>query len=294
MLLKTTVLAVLSCLLLVAPKPSVFKSQPKIVTDSPVVDSLASTSTYYTIRADMRRCASPMCGGYFVGRVNQSLTRCANGKSQKECYVASIDWNGHPEIEPPKALLRGSLITKGDRRGKYGTLKVLESWKAAGSTSPDTGTFFRVRDRGLRCIAAPCPTHHEAKLNNTLSRNVAGVDLNTAQADETAIGLAFQAMTGPEGILIRGTHTPVSGPAGRSQMLKASQFYLRENSEGAMKPCMKTGCSSQVCAEKEVITTCEYRTEYDCYKKAACERQKNGECGFTMTPELAACLKKAK
>jgi len=235
-----------------------------------------------------------MCGGYFVRRVNQNLTRCASGKSKKECYVASIDWNGQAEVEPRMALLRGSLITKGSRLGQYGILKVFESWKAAGSTAGDTGTFFRVRDRGLRCIAAPCPTHHEAKLNDTVNRNIAGVELNGAQADETSTGQAVQAMTGSEGILILGTHSPVTGPAGRSQILKANQFYLREHSGSAMKPCMKTGCSSQVCADKEVITTCEYRTEYDCYKTAACERQKNGECGFTMTPELAACLKKAK
>ena len=294
MLIKTIVLALLSCLLFVNSRSPVFRSQPNVATDAPVVDSLASTSTYYTIRVDMRRCASPMCGGYFVRRVNQNLTRCANGKSQKECYVASIDWNGQAEIEPPKSLLRGSIITKGDRRGKYGIFKVLESWKAAGSSVSDSGTFFRIRDRGLRCIAAPCPTHHEAKLNDTISRNIAGIELNSAQADDTSTGQAFQAMTGSEGILILGTHSPVSGPAGRSQMLKASQFYLRENPGSATKPCMRTGCSSQVCADKEVITTCEYRTEYDCYKKAACERQKNGECGFTMTPELAACLKKAK
>src|SRR6185369_2890631 len=211
MLLKSIVLAVLSCLLLVAPEPPVFKSPPKIVTDSPVVDSLASTSTYYTIRADMRRCASPMCGGYFVRRVNQNLTRCANGKSQKECYVASIDWNGQAEIDPRQALLRGSLITRGDRRGKYGILKVLESWKAAGSGNNETGTFFRVRDRGLRCIAAPCPTHHEAKLNHTASRNIAGVDLSAAQADEKATSQAFENMTGPDGVLLSGTHSPVSG-----------------------------------------------------------------------------------
>ena len=259
-----------------------------------VFDSIASTSTYYAIRADLRRCASPMCGGYFVRRVNQALTRCANGKSQKECYVASIDWNGQAEIDPQKALLRGNLVTQGDRRGKYGVLKVIESWKAAGSANDGTATFFRVRDRGLRCIAAPCPTHHEAKLNDTVSRNVAGVDLSGAQADEKANSQAFEAMTGPDGVLLSGSHSPVSGPAGRSQMLKASQFYLRENTSSALKSCMRTGCSSQICADKEVITTCEYRTEYECYKKAACERQKNGECGFTMTPELAACLKNAK
>jgi hypothetical protein len=66
---------------------------------------------------------------------------------------------------------------------------------------------------------------------------------------------------------------------------------LRQKAEtGSMKKCVKTGCSAQVCSDHEVITTCEYRPEYACYKKATCARQKDGNCGFTKTPELEACL----
>lgn len=59
--------------------------------------------------------------------------------------------------------------------------------------------------------------------------------------------------------------------------------------------CFIGGCSSQVCSDKEgVITTCDYRPEYACFKTARCERQTNGACGWTMTPELAACLEKQR
>jgi eight-cysteine-cluster-containing protein len=56
--------------------------------------------------------------------------------------------------------------------------------------------------------------------------------------------------------------------------------------------CAPTGCSGIVCAPvgDEVITTCEYRPEYDCYKQATCERQPGGECGWTPTAALDACL----
>ncbi len=56
------------------------------------------------------------------------------------------------------------------------------------------------------------------------------------------------------------------------------------------KGCVITGCSSQICAEEETITTCEYKEEYACYASATCERQDNGECGWTMTVELQSCL----
>ncbi len=54
--------------------------------------------------------------------------------------------------------------------------------------------------------------------------------------------------------------------------------------------CVKTGCSGHVCADHDVITTCEFRPEYACYQEATCERQPNGRCGFTQTPSLTACL----
>jgi eight-cysteine-cluster-containing protein len=60
----------------------------------------------------------------------------------------------------------------------------------------------------------------------------------------------------------------------------------------AQGACITTGCSGIVCAEpgKEVMTTCEYKAEYGCYKTAKCERQANGSCGWTESPELTACL----
>lgn len=59
------------------------------------------------------------------------------------------------------------------------------------------------------------------------------------------------------------------------------------------QPCRATGCSGQVCADEAVMTTCEYRAEYGCYKTARCERQASGACGWTETAELSACLREA-
>lgn len=262
-----------------------------------VPDSLASTSSFYSFRRDLRKCASPRCGGYFVKLVNDARTRCADNRWATECYVADIEWNGQAEPESDRALLRGTMRLQGNRNGRFGVLRVFEVWQAASANQP-AGMFFRVRDRGIKCIAAPCPTHHEARLNSTQSREIAGVDLNGAGAPENLLSEATQAMTSRDGILIGGNHTPVTGPAGRSVMLKAMQFYLRAgktaNAGASLKPCKKTGCSGQVCSDEEVITTCEFKKEYECYRKAACERQANGDCGFTQTPELTACLRRSR
>ena len=261
-------------------------------------EPVAATSTFYSLRRDLRRCISPLCGGYFVTRVNTSSTRCADGGFRRECYVAGIDWNGLAENE----LVRGKIVAKRyERFGNLGELRVSESWKSLGANE-SAGTFYRVRDRGVRCIAFPCPTHHEAKLNSSLSRNIAGVKLEAAALGESELSIVNAAMTGPDGVIVAGREVPVTGPGGKSFELKATQVYVLGKPDsssgrpdhGSMKPCIKTGCSSQVCSDQTVVTTCEFRPEYECYQKATCERQSDGNCGFTKTPELATCLAKKR
>ena len=56
------------------------------------------------------------------------------------------------------------------------------------------------------------------------------------------------------------------------------------------KKCVIGGCSGQICAAEEIITTCEFKPEYACYNSARCERNKNNQCGWVMTEELKNCL----
>lgn len=56
--------------------------------------------------------------------------------------------------------------------------------------------------------------------------------------------------------------------------------------------CFQTGCSGQLCAAQDVITTCEFREEFACFQDPAtttcgCD---GGRCAFADTPELEACL----
>jgi hypothetical protein len=60
--------------------------------------------------------------------------------------------------------------------------------------------------------------------------------------------------------------------------------------DAPLAACKRTGCSGQICADRDMFTTCEWRPEYACYQQATCERQADGSCGFTQTPALQACL----
>lgn len=63
--------------------------------------------------------------------------------------------------------------------------------------------------------------------------------------------------------------------------------------DSAKSGCVKAGCSSQLCvpiSQSDIVTTCEYKDEYDCLQFSRCEMQQNGVCGWTQTPEYSRCL----
>lgn len=78
---------------------------------------------------------------------------------------------------------------------------------------------------------------------------------------------------------------------------------MSTNPQPAIKECVVSGCSSQLCVEgsqsdsssKGVASTCEYKPEYECYKSyGKCGIIQTGEesfkCGWQETDELKNCL----
>jgi eight-cysteine-cluster-containing protein len=64
---------------------------------------------------------------------------------------------------------------------------------------------------------------------------------------------------------------------------------------GSDADCIQTGCSGQVCATEDVVTTCEFREEFACYQDPAVTSCgcNGGRCAFADTAELDACLEAA-
>ena len=197
-------------------------------------------SPYYLARGDPRLCPSPVCGGLFVHLENRSRTICGDGARRLSCYVAAADLAKLrvPDAERTRlsgllgegrALARGTLV-RGLVKGfpQLDTLVVTEVWPASSSQSPPTGTFRRLRDNGVRCIAAPCFATDAIALNNggkvTVSRvGLAGV---RAPAGERTRALALVT----SGRLLaagRIVAVPQAGPAGTGRVFVASQFYAQ-------------------------------------------------------------------
>jgi hypothetical protein len=54
--------------------------------------------------------------------------------------------------------------------------------------------------------------------------------------------------------------------------------------------CIIGGCNGEICSDTNMASPCIYKPEFECYKNAQCEKQDNGNCGWTPTAELTACL----
>jgi hypothetical protein len=237
-------------------------------------EALTSTgaSTYYLLRRDTRRCVAPLCGGFWIHRVNRTDTRCADGTYAAECYVAELDLF---PAKLPITVLKGirtaadRYVLRGTMRkktftswGALGSFRATEAWRAPAAGAP-TGTFYRVDESDAVCEAAPCATLRERRLNASGgARLVAAVDLAGApgSANDQAETLASLSA---HGLVVAGTNVT----AASATTLEASQYYTRVLGElpegatcGAGDVCA-TGtkccypCGIQGCQNRCVATT---------------------------------------
>lgn len=261
--------------------------------------------TYFEIYKDLRKCASPTCGGYFLHRLNRSTTVCHNGSSRWSCYVPGLDYtdsNLGSDLQSALddaatrdassygviAIVRGRFAPQSYTGfGNLGRFIVTEAWVAE-NDSISEGVFTRVHDSGVRCITTPCPTIGEKALNTSRSANVHGLDWAAGGFDDDQISkLSTEMVATPGGIIIAGDRYTFTEHNQKAKGRTVTAAYRRLVDQ----TCYVGGCSGQICSDQEgVISTCEWRDEYACYQTASCERQPDGQCGWTPTEELNACL----
>ena len=105
--------------LLVTLSIGVFELPASAIDGNATAAPANARALYYTIRPDFRRCAPPLCGGFWVQAVNRKDTRCADGSLQEECYVAHLDMHPSGVTTPQPSewlyplsnrLLRGTIV----------------------------------------------------------------------------------------------------------------------------------------------------------------------------------------
>ena len=220
------------------------------VADTEEAASLKSTSTYFTVRHDARRCVSPICGGYYVKRLNETHTTCADGSSTTgECYVAEINWSAADVDGATGTIVRGKISKKDyGTMGKFGILTPSEVWMAA-NTNAASGTYYRAENNGIVCIKAPCFTITADKLNDKNTRTASQLGGASAAAASTAMTKAA--------IIVAGNVTDVTG-GGRS--LSVSQYWTR----AVAAPKDPTSCNVDADCRSSVYGA-EVKSASDCY-----------------------------
>jgi hypothetical protein len=265
--------------------------------------------TYFTIKGDTRKCAFPTCGGTYVQRLNRSTTVCHNGSSSASCYTPELDFSESGlEVEVQdqvrlasssaslgagvKAIVRGRFAPTSSLKGatQMGRFIVTEAWVAQ-TAAPTDGVFVKAKDNGVRCIAAPCASTRETALNTSRSVNISEIDYAPAGLTDEQIGAVTEKLFQPSGIIIAGDRYTYKFQGRKGTGRTATNVFVRVENPAQSEGCFVGGCSGQICSDQEgVISTCEWREEYACYQDATCERQASGECGWTPTATLNACL----
>jgi hypothetical protein len=99
--------------------------------------------------------------------------------------------------------------------------------------------------------------------------------------------LTFDEPETESGTLVLEKNNPSGLPENADSLEIPVKFLL---SPEPISGCRPTGCSGQLCAEEEIATTCEFLPQYYCFKLARCEKQEDGSCGWTETPQFKSCL----
>lgn len=237
---------------------------------------------YYSFSQDTRKCASPLCGGYWVSLVNHGFTRCADGSWEKQCYVAELNLSAlglSPAQESDvrasaeQLIARGTLAEEGfDGDVELGVFAAEEAWLGHPEAKPN-GRLYRARSSGIQCITTPCPTTEISLINWFFPpQNVDGLDLSRVpkgvDADE-----GYAQFNEPEGVLVFGKLHRVKGEAGFGVELRGREFYVPVTPEPKAALCGSRGlpeCGPDLfcqfepeaqCGVADVPGTCQPRPE---------------------------------
>jgi uncharacterized protein DUF6748 len=177
--------------------------------------------TYYEITTDLRKCPSPLCGGWFLKRLNRDTTVCVDGQEAETCYAPVLDWSEANLSEDQRSKLTAAADKDATTSGVYGIVRgvfaptnttsrpelgrfvISEAWVAEGEGVSE-GAFVRVKDNGLRCFAAPCPSLTETTLNTPRVTNIAELDWTPCGLTDREIEGLTEMLSSPDGILIAG------------------------------------------------------------------------------------------
>ena len=229
-----------------------------------------------------------------------AIAGCAADTSAEDAEDAEDTDVSQDELTSRAQQFVGSFDWKGADSGAFVDLQQL-SLKADGTYTAKVDAALI--NPAVRCIAFPCTLPEAGVWTVSKSGGKFKIKLNSAGSKPTR---SYFAEIQPQSRILSltrfGQTTKLffaGSTCANVRCTSTTHCEMKGINGGAIPvciqnapaaPCMKSGCSGQVCADRSVITTCEMRREYACFQSATCERQVDGACGWTQTPALTSCL----
>jgi hypothetical protein len=200
--------------------------------------------TTYSIKPDLRKCAFPLCGGWFLTPVNQySLLPQTDDEAYQSSlllpnsiYVAYINYKrlGLTERQiaefqtyasTSQALLSGNIITTPNPSSFVtNTLIANGAWTAANKTEA-MGPYLKVTSSGIVCITTPCSYFVANVINSNYNFNFDELNLAKAELTREQEAQAWRAVAS-KGLVMTGVKYASQGQVGAGLGISATKVFF--------------------------------------------------------------------
>jgi hypothetical protein len=204
-----------------------------------------ATATTYSVKPDYRKCAFPMCGGWFLTPLNQySLQLESEDEAYQtsallpnSIYVAYINYRPlglkpaqikelEDAMNSGQALLRGTITTSPIVTSTFvaKTLFVNGAWTGANKTVA-LGPYLKVSSSGIVCITTPCPYYNANLINSLSSFNFHELTFAKAELTREQEMQAWQAVA-TDGLVMTGLRYVSQGQVGTGVGISATKVFF--------------------------------------------------------------------
>ena len=205
-------------------------------------DQYDSTYTYYSVRPDYRRCVAPVCGGYWIKKVNSNTAE--RYVAEMSFDKAGLDYFDLQSFSTGGSMVRGWVNQKDfGSFGKMAVFSASEAWAAGSVGAVASGIYYKLTDKNFVCAKAPCFNIGEAKLNASYRDSLSGISGELTED-------AYPALQADDELLVAGYNRKqkLANAPKDGKLVEISMFWKRvKHHEGAT--CANVKCVSGTMCE---------------------------------------------
>lgn len=181
-------------------------------------------SGFVTVKRDVRKCAYPMCGGWFVTPAETtSKLRCADGTAAASCYVPALDLTAIGKNTSGVSGVSDAIGTDATTVILFGEVRKTDfaatrAWIAPNAGATKGSLYFVSENHTIGGRK-----HQGVRLNYSARRTFDAIDFGAAPGSDAQWDSATAAASSDASVILGGA---ITGP-NSSKLFEADQFFLR-------------------------------------------------------------------